>query len=141
MHKNAEIRQNKALEYIQAHYRRFGYGPTVREVAAAAGVKSPSNALAIIRRLEAAGKIERIGRPARIVVRVDPLVDQLLDLSREDADARMSLTAICTHYGLTNVRDLATHPEGRIMAEEFISSWGDPGISERAFSKDPTDVR
>lgn len=52
-------RQRRVLAALQSMHEHHGYAPTLRELADAVGVASPSTILADIRALERAGLIER----------------------------------------------------------------------------------
>ncbi|MFI9775748.1 helix-turn-helix domain-containing protein [Streptomyces sp. NPDC051956] len=52
-------RQRSVLAAIRAHIADHGEAPTVREIAAAIGLASPSSALYQLRRLEEAGIVRR----------------------------------------------------------------------------------
>ncbi|MFF1732016.1 winged helix-turn-helix transcriptional regulator [Streptomyces sp. NPDC058247] len=52
-------RQQSVLIAIHAHIADHGEAPTVREIAAAVGLASPSSALYQLRRLEEAGVVRR----------------------------------------------------------------------------------
>ncbi|MFC9674426.1 winged helix-turn-helix transcriptional regulator [Streptomyces sp. NPDC056637] len=52
-------RQRSVLAAIRAHIADHGEAPTVREIAAAVGLASPSSVLYQLRRLEEAGAVRR----------------------------------------------------------------------------------
>ncbi|MFE6758196.1 winged helix-turn-helix transcriptional regulator [Streptomyces sp. NPDC057684] len=52
-------RQRSVLAVIRVHIADHGEAPTVREIAAAVGLSSPSSVLYQLRRLEEAGVIRR----------------------------------------------------------------------------------
>ncbi|MEU6657426.1 hypothetical protein [Streptomyces sp. NPDC046821] len=52
-------RQRSILVAIRAHIADRGEAPTVREIAAAVGLSSPSSVLYQLRRLEEAGDLQR----------------------------------------------------------------------------------
>ncbi|MFE6808587.1 helix-turn-helix domain-containing protein [Streptomyces sp. NPDC057681] len=52
-------RQRSVLAAIRAHIADHGEAPTVREIAAAVGLSSPSSVLYQLRRLEEAGVLRR----------------------------------------------------------------------------------
>ncbi|MFB7165411.1 MarR family transcriptional regulator [Streptomyces sp. NPDC056242] len=52
-------RQRSVLAAIRAHIAEHGEAPTVREIAAAVGLASPSSVLYQLRRLEEAGIVRR----------------------------------------------------------------------------------
>ncbi|MCX5083421.1 MarR family transcriptional regulator [Streptomyces sp. NBC_00401] len=52
-------RQQSVLAAIRAHIADHGEAPTVREIAAAVGLASPSSVLYQLRRLEEAGVVRR----------------------------------------------------------------------------------
>ncbi|MFF3644148.1 hypothetical protein [Streptomyces sp. NPDC002564] len=53
-------RQRAVLTCIRDHIAEHGEAPSVREIAAAVGLSSPSSALYQLRRLEEAGAVARI---------------------------------------------------------------------------------
>jgi repressor LexA len=58
-------RQEEALAAIRRHIAQHGYPPTVRELARALGLRSPSSAHHLLGELEANGHIRRRERFAR----------------------------------------------------------------------------
>ncbi len=62
-------RQRAVLDFIRRHYTDHGYCPSLREVAAATGLASPSTANHHVQELQRMGWITRVpGRPRTIRV-------------------------------------------------------------------------
>lgn len=83
-------KQLKALETIKAFIKKFGYPPSMREMVAAMGLKSTSEAHRLIKGLEARGYIRRLPNRVRAMEIVEnPTLPKTLsqftvsDLARE----------------------------------------------------------
>jgi repressor LexA len=61
-------KQGKVLAVIQAYLQRYGFGPTMDEIAEDAGLGSGAAALWHVRALERKGRIERSGRSRDFVL-------------------------------------------------------------------------
>jgi repressor LexA len=75
-------RQKEILEFLGAHTRDFGYPPTVREICAATGLKSPRSVSQHLQALERKGYICRgrdKSRAIRFLERPDSLGPAMLD--------------------------------------------------------------
>lgn len=59
--------QRRIVDYITAHVETFGWPPTVREIADAAGLASTSSAAHQIRQLEYKGYVVRDYRKPRAI--------------------------------------------------------------------------
>jgi repressor LexA len=58
-------RQREVLDYIVAHQRARGYGPSIRDIGHYFGIRSPNGVVTHLAQLEAKGWIERGDRTAR----------------------------------------------------------------------------
>src|SRR5437867_11254943 len=70
-------RQREIYDFIQDKIESRGYGPTVREIGEAFGIKSPNGVMCHLKALEKKGLIKREGFSARAI--------QLLDHHAESA--------------------------------------------------------
>jgi repressor LexA len=64
-------RQTDVLRFIRSYIRREGFGPSVRDICVAIGIKSPNAALRHMRAIERAGYIRRSSGIARGIILVD----------------------------------------------------------------------
>jgi repressor LexA len=58
------LRQKEIYEFIRSKIEGRGYGPTVREIGLAFGIKSPNGVMCHLKALERKGYIRRIGKRA-----------------------------------------------------------------------------
>lgn len=65
-------KQNQIYDYIQAYIRQRGYPPSVREIAAAVNLKSPSTVHFHLKAMEAAGVVSRGEGKTRSITLVEP---------------------------------------------------------------------
>ena len=65
-------KQTRIYEFILSFTEQNGYPPSVREIADAVGLKSPSTVHFHLKSLEEAGVIGKDGKEADIVVKVSP---------------------------------------------------------------------
>jgi repressor LexA len=65
-----ELSDSARLVYVAivAHFRAFGYSPSIREICVDVGMSSPSSVYKHLNKLEEAGKIHRAGPSHRIVL-------------------------------------------------------------------------
>src|SRR6201990_3238738 len=60
-------RQREIYDFIRDKIESRGYGPTVREIGDAFGIKSPNGVMCHLKALEKKGLIKREGRSARAI--------------------------------------------------------------------------
>lgn len=53
---------DKIVRYVDWHWEEIGCAPSLRDIAAAVGIKSPSTALIVVNNLVNRGYLERVGR-------------------------------------------------------------------------------
>src|SRR5436305_381751 len=64
-------RQREIYEFIRSKIEGRGYGPTVREIGLAFGIKSPNGVMCHLKALEKKGLIKREGFSARAIMLLD----------------------------------------------------------------------
>src|SRR3974377_2129290 len=64
-------RQREIYDFIRQKIEGRGYGPTVREIGLAFGIKSPNGVMCHLKALEKKGLIKREGFSARAIMLVD----------------------------------------------------------------------
>ena len=57
---------DKIVRFVDWHWEEVGCAPSIRDIAAAVGIKSPSTALIVINNLVNMGYLERVGRRSEI---------------------------------------------------------------------------
>ena len=62
---HATARQQQVLDCIRAHCQQCGFPPTIRELAAALGIRSPNGVVCHLQALQRRGLLERVPGSAR----------------------------------------------------------------------------
>lgn len=137
-------KQREILAFIQKTTREKGFPPSVREIAEAVGLRSPSTVHAHLKVLDREGYIKRDGHKMRAISTADPLEDDLG--GREDHFTRVPLIGrVTAGLPILAVEDIegyipfdASHSSGEHFA---LHVRGDSMINAGIFDGDVIIVR
>jgi len=119
-------RQREIYDFIRSKIETRGYGPTVREIGEAFGIKSPNGVMCHLKALEKKGLIHREGFSARAIQLIDyvpgaaelPLLGNVAAGSPMEATDTNERLNFNTLFGGTN--HFALRVRGQSMIEDHI---------------------
>ena len=119
---NLTPKQQRIYDFIQAFAAQHGYPPSVREIGAAVGLKSPSTVHFHLKGLEEAGMIVKAEGKTRAITLASPAgraVGEEMDPRANQIPVVGNVAAGAPILAQANIEDYLTFDTGRLSGEHF----------------------